>query len=299
MNDLYFDSAGKSIRLSIKEGFNLDRLLMQQYVPSLNISGSAKTVDYSIQVREGNPLFDFDRDRIIYTAPDINNKDIMALLSRNFEYLFFKEGKFSVHSSAFCQDGNATVIAGRSGAGKTTLLLKMLECNPNLKVISGDRTLINDDYALGGTRFINVKGSSLLYEFPELGRRIGVEKFTEAQEQFQFTEDDSPFDYHTGPVPIRHIIYPFKTNGKLEVKKLTYPETLTRFVNQAFHFLDEFPRILLGGQMVLSTPVTENERNLALKQMQTLVSKVDSYAVSGNLDDMQKWIAENLLERKE
>jgi len=299
MNDLYFDSAGKTIKLSIKEGFDLDKLLMQQYIPSLNISGSAETVDYSIQVRAGNPLFDFDRERAIYTTPDINNKDVMALLSRYFEYLFFRDGNFSVHSSAFCQDGNATVIAGRSGAGKTTLLLKMLECNPNLEVISGDRTLINGDYALGGTRAINVKGSSLWYEFPELGRRMGVEGDAEAQKQFQFTEDDSPFEYHVDPVQIKHVIYPFKTNGKLEVKKLTYPGTLTRFVNQAFHFLDEFPRILIGGQMVLSTPITENERNFALKQMQTLVSRVDSYAVSGNLDDMQKWIEENLLERKE
>jgi len=34
----------------------------------------------------------------------------MALLSRYFEYLFFIDEKFSVHSSAFCRDGNATVI---------------------------------------------------------------------------------------------------------------------------------------------------------------------------------------------
>lgn len=299
MNDFYFHSVGETIKLSIKEGFDLDKLVMQQYIPSLTISDSAEIVDYSIQVRAGNPQFDFDKERAIYTTPDMNNKDVMALLSRYFEYLFFREGKFSVHSSAFCQDGNATIIAGRSGAGKTTLLLKMLECDPDLEVISGDRTLINSDYALGGTRVINVKGSSLLYEFPELGRRMDLKEDIEAQEQFQFTEDDSPFDYHSGPSPIKHIVYPFKTNGKLEVKKLTYPGTLTRFVNQAFHFLDEFPRILLGGQMVLSTPITENEKNLALKQMQTFVSRVDSYAVSGNLDDMQKWIAENLLERKE
>lgn len=296
MNDLYFDSTGKTIKLSINESFDLDKLLMQQYIPSLNISSSAETVDYSIQIVEGNPLFDFDKERAIYTAPDMNNKDIMALLSRYFEYLFFREGKYSVHSSAFCRDDKATIIAGRSGAGKTTLLVKMLEENSGLEVISGDRTLIDGNYALGGTKVINVKGSSLLYEFPELGRRIGVEEDTEAQKQFQFNEDDSPFDYHTEQVPIRHIIYPFKTSGKLEVKKLTYPGTLTRFVNQAFHFLDEFPRILLGGQMVLSTPVTENERNLALKQMNSLVSRVDNYAISGSLKDMQKWIAENLLE---
>jgi len=296
MNDLYFDSVGKRIKLSIKEGFDLDKLLMQQYIPSLNISDSAERVDYSIQIMEGNPLFDFDRERAVYTTPDLNNKDVMALLSRYFEYLFFREGKYSVHSSAFCCDDKATIIAGRSGAGKTTLLLKLLEKDSELEVISGDRTLINGDYALGGTRVINVKGSSLLYEFPELGRRIAIEEDTEAQKQIKLTEDGSPFRYCSERATIKRIIYPFKTSGKLEVKQLGYPERLTRFVNQAFHFLDEFPRVLLGGQMFLSTAITEDEKNLALKQMNTLVSRVDSYAISGSLDDMQKWITETLLE---
>ncbi len=296
MKELYFDSVGKRIKLSIEENFDLDKLLIQQYIPSLNISDSAERVNYSIKIMDGNSSFDFDRERAIYTTPDINNKDVMALLSRYFEHLFFREGKYSVHSSAFCHNNKATIIAGRSGAGKTTLLLKLLEEDSGLEVMSGDRTLIDGDSVLDGTKIINVKGSSLSYEFPEIGKRIGIEEDTEAQKQFKFTEEDSPFCYRSERATIKNIIYPFKTNGKLEVKKLDYPSKLTRFVNQAFHFLDEFPRVLLGGQMVFSTPITEDERNLVLRQMNTLVSTLDSYAISGSLDDMQKWIAETLLE---
>jgi energy-coupling factor transporter ATP-binding protein EcfA2 len=296
MNDLYLDSIGKRIKLSIDGNFDLDKLLMQQYIPSLNISDSTERVDYELQVLKGNPAFDYDQRRAIYTVPNIDNNDVMALFSRYFEYLFFKDRKYSVHSSAFCRDDETTIIAGRSGAGKTTLLLKLLEEDSGLEVISGDRTLIDGDYALGGTRVINVKGSSLLYEFPELGRRMGIEEDTGAQEQFRLTECNSPFKYRTKPAIIKNIIYPFKTSGELEVKQLGHPSRLTRFVNQAFHFLDEFPRILLGGQMVLSTPITEDEKNIALIQMNSLISGVDSYAISGSLEDMQKWIAETLLE---
>lgn len=290
MKEIGFNSAGKSIRLSIEDYFNLDESLMKQYIPSLNVSNKIERVNYTIQVIKGDSSFNFNEERAVYVTQGINNNDVMALLSRYFEYLFFKEGKYSVHSSAFCHNNEAVVIAGRSGSGKTTLLLKLLEKNSELGLISSDRTLISNSYVIGGTKIINIKGSSLLYEFPDIWKRMALGERVEAQEQFRLIEENSPFKYHTDPVLIRCIIYPYKTNGELETKKLQYPNNLTRFANQAFYFLEEFPRILIDGKIVLSTPIKDSDKNLTLKQIDLLVSNVDSYTLSGKLEDMQEWI---------
>ena len=271
----------------------LERLL-KQYIPGVKITQttSGKENHYEIVIKEGSPSFNINNDRAIYTTPKISEEDIMALSSRITEYLWSKKGIYSVHSSAININDKTILMPGRPGAGKTTLMLALVKRFPEAKIISGDRTLIDNKIIVEGTKTLNFIASSLEEEFPYYSNLL---KEYKKKNRVTFPAEKSPFTYHFEPTDISAIIYPQKHPGKFIGKEIQGVSNLIRFSNQAYYFLDEFPRLLIGALIPITTPLHDEEKQKTLYEMKRLTDTTPSYFTSGTLTDIVNFVESEIL----
>ena len=271
--------------------------LLKQYIPDVKFDDlfplkSTYDMTFPITIEKGEPFYQTNPLGVRYRTPEIVRGDVMALVSRHAEYLWANKGIYSVHSSSVNIDGKTILIPGRSGAGKTTLMMELIKKFPQTKIISGDRTLIDNEEIVGGTKLLNFIASSLKEEFPYMADVLDT--YT-VRDRIRLAPENSPFDYQQEPAITDAIVYPQKHSGKFIVQELEGIPKFTRFVNQGYHFLDEFPRLLLGIMEPLSTPVTNEDRKRVLDEMRNLTDKTPSYALAGKLTEMVDFIRREVL----
>ena len=273
------------------------KMLLKQYIPDVKFDDifsleSTHDTTFPITIEKGKPFYQTSLQGVKYRTPEIIKGDVMALVSRHAEYLWVNKGIYSVHSSSVNIDGKTILIPGRSGAGKTTLMMEIIKNFPQTRIISGDRTLIDNEEIVGGTKFLNFIASSLKEEFPYMADVLDT--YT-VRDRIRLAPENSPFDYQQEPAITDAIVYPQKHSGKFIVQELEGIPKFTRFVNQGYHFLDEFPRLLLGIMEPLSTPVTNEDRKRVLDEMRNLTDKTPSYALAGKLTEMVDFIRKEVL----
>lgn len=272
--------------------------LIRQYIPDVKIEESIDkiiiepTKDFLIKIQEGKPIFNISNEEAIYSTQKIISEDIMAITSKISEYLWSKKGIYSIHSSAVRIDDKTILIPGRSGAGKTTFMMELIKRRPDTKIISGDRTLIDNEMIVAGTKILNFNAASLAEEFPYFSEILRNYKF---ENRVTFSPEQSPFNYHFEPTGIDAIVYPQKHSGNFMGIELNGTPKLTRFVNQGYYFLEEFPRLLVSNLMPLTTPVAYKERQKILHKMKQLTDSTPSYATSGKLSDIVDFVEREIL----
>jgi hypothetical protein len=267
--------------------------LLKQYIPDVRFDDSvSQNSAFVIVIEEGEPFYQTSPKGVVYRTPEINRGDVMAVVSRHAEYLWANKGVYSVHSSSINIDGKTILIPGRSGAGKTTLMMNLVKNFPQAKLISGDRTLVDGREIVGGTKLLNFIASSLREEFPDL---IKILDTYTVGDRIRLDQEHSPFSYQQEPTNINAIVYPQKHPGKFTDQELKGIPRLTRLVYQGHHFLDEFPRLLLGIMEPLSTPVTQEDRKRVLAKIKDLTDNTPSYVIAGNLVDMVDFIEREIL----
>jgi uncharacterized protein YlzI (FlbEa/FlbD family) len=281
----------KSQRFSLELVVNnqIDLEPLQQYLPSC-IELIDGVPDMTLEFVNGNKgVIQLSNDRLIIETKEMH-KDVLTAASRYLEHLYFRDGCYSVHSAAFSLHGKAVLLPGRSGAGKTTVLLDLLLKNADYDFISADRTVIEKNKIIAGTTRVNMRGSSIRDEIPAIQNQLKNVDFSEDQD-YVFSASQLGFNVNQKETPIFLIVYPQKENSKLRVKRLPYPDVCTRLANQSFYFLEEFPRILFGANKLVPCITSEDLKNQVLKEINHLTNLVDSYAVSGRLEDITEWVS--------
>ena len=235
--------------------------LIRQYLP-VGV-GSGFIDSYVVSVREGSFAFFNDGCGAFYRSDVVLKEDVMALVSRHAEYLFQRNGCYSVHSGGVVVGGEALLLAGRVGVGKTSLTLELAKSGYG--VLSTDRVLIKRNEVISGSHYVN---SQL-----DRGSVFG--------DDFYYVNDE---------VRVGLLVYPFLRDASLQWRKLAYPENITRFANQIFYFLDEFPRLLVGSEVPFVTPSSVYDRGVVFDYAKDLVKNLDCYVVSGRKEEVAKWI---------
>lgn len=285
-----FSSVGKGIELIIDDDSLIDALQLGKYIPEMKECGCVS--DYRIKYVRGDAFLGFGRDEVICRSRDLFRKDVMALLSRSLEYLFFKDRIYSVHSTSVYKGGHMVLFPGRSGSGKTNLQMKIAENNDDISLFSCDRTVIEGKTAISGTKVLNINNNSLERYFSNIKEKVvtlpGDTKSTLGEEVLEYR-------FYQGTAEIGAIVHPFVTDSRLEANELKADRKLRKMANNSFYFIDEFPRLMLGPRKVIQTPVELKQKDDVLERIYDLVSSVPNYEVSGRLEDVKKWAIDNVM----
>lgn len=109
---------------------------------------------------------------ISYDKNRITDSSIVRIGLVLLEKVLSENNKIIVHSACVSKDDEAIYFLGRSGTGKTSVVLDLC-LNKGFRLVGNDRIIIgmDDDGKLcsyEGTKFINLRYSSIFYNCPQL-----------------------------------------------------------------------------------------------------------------------------------
>lgn len=108
---------------------------------------------------------------IDYPAEYISDSNIAYISRYLIEKQFAEKSMSTCHSACVEKDGKAILLLGDAGSGKTSVALNLCLYH-GFNLISNDQTLIGVKngrlYAFGGTKFLNLRHSSVAENIPSL-----------------------------------------------------------------------------------------------------------------------------------
>lgn len=255
-------SRNNIIRLITQKEHELEKMV--QYIPDARIINHSEVYHFTLRFTKDKPKLVTKPDEIIISSEEENPKDIVTASSRILEHLLFLNGQYSVHSSAFSiNDSVGILLPGQARTGKTMTMIDMCK-NGCYKVISSDRTVIENDSMIAGTKVINTS-----------------DKIYSANQSLQV---------QMLPATLVEIIYPLISNVDATIKELNPTEAFTRLVNQSFYFLEEFPRVIFATTQLFPNITPEVYKNNMLLKMKKLSETVPSISIAGRSEDIKDYI---------
>lgn len=105
-------------------------------------------------------------------------KQLLSIIYQVAELERQENNRYMLHASAVSSPAGTVVLVGDAGAGKTSLMLKLC-LQAKYKMVSNDKVVIgwkyDEPYVEKGSRFLNLRKSSIDIYHPELGKYFGTE----------------------------------------------------------------------------------------------------------------------------
>ncbi|MBN2202834.1 MAG: hypothetical protein JW700_01420 [Candidatus Aenigmarchaeota archaeon] len=277
--------------IDANSGFVLPDLKVKER-PESKVIGSIKVKSADGNSMKSNGYKDFllntkygDRQRAM---------DATMLSSHLLEESMVKEGRYSFHSSAITDGNDAIVIGGSASSGKTTTMLSSCLKDPEkIKIYSGDRTVIDGQDAIAGTKQLCIRLGSLLYELPELKQLISKDGIKDPWDSSTVVApEDLGLHADYGPRKIKYFVYPRKGDHELEASIIKDDRAILRLHQDICAFSGTHPNVILGQRMVLpDSELDASDRQKRLDHTVSLADEVPLIAVSGRLEDIGTYVA--------
>lgn len=141
-------------------------------------------------------------------------------------YLLEKEladqGKMTTHSACIEKNGKAVLVLGEAGSGKTSLALNLC-MREGYTLISNDQTVIGMKgeklFAFEGTKFLNLRYSSIKENLPELVHIFGKDEVENWAQKVTVQASDIGIEEQNNETEIDQVIQLHVDNREKDVKE--------------------------------------------------------------------------------
>ncbi len=240
----------------------------------------------------------FENKRNLIHLEDYDKKllinDTLMVASRLSDELLIKDKVYPIHSSCVAKNESAVLLIGSSSTGKTTTALKTCIDDNEISFYSGDKTLLEDNFVVGGTKRVHVRKGSVLFELPYLKSYFEVEDNDKVWDEYIHLrassiglQEDSEKKY------IEAIVIPKKVSSGLKIKKLNKDESFLRIHENMTHFL-YYPHVLKGQKAPITQFLLDNDDRLYITEYADNISSLPTYNVSGSLEEISKFVRQLL-----
>lgn len=166
---------------------------------------------------------DENKIQLHYPIEELTKSNIIYSSRYLLEKQWGEKGKTTCHSACVEKDGKAVLILGNEGAGKTSVALNLC-MKYGYSLISNDQTIIGKENgvlkAFGGTKFINLRYTSVKENIPSLINIFGDKEVEEWVEKVTVMARDLGIKEISGEVPIEQVIRVHTDNRIEKLKSL-------------------------------------------------------------------------------
>ena len=247
---------------------------------------------YNIYCFEGPKKFEYDQKNFLIQGDYSTRQlalDAIMLTSYLGEILAIKDTSCSFHSSAVSDGENIILIAGPAGSGKTTTLVKA--CEEGLNLYSTGRTIIKDDLAIGGTKYLLMREGTLNYDFKKSCDGIVVNPESGPWDRIVGVSPESvDFPVDEGEKKIKDIVLLRRGNHGLKKYTLKKDTALLRLYENLLHFVDVYPNMILGQKEPMPRFLQGSYRKEILKYAKYLAEEISLTVLAGNMDEISNEI---------
>lgn len=259
MGKILLDSLGAKITIDTDEHDRLYSLFDQMgiycHFPDVKVSNVSFCEDYNIHYTnnsERNFYYDGNNVVVNYPMDEINDgHSLLYLAGPLIEKQRQERKNLTCHAACLSKNGEAVLLLGPKGSGKTLMTLNMLINGYSL--IANDISVIDYSlkdalYALGGSKFINLRRYVIEKELPEFADDLVVDSEYDYYDNIILDPNTVGFSIEKNRVPItRAYILNVNNNfnslelsmGNSLISKLYLSEDFSRYIRgSAFHFIN-------------------------------------------------------------
>ena len=220
----------------------------KQYMELCNKFSSKKNVrfygdEYKVKHIEKDVIYLIDKNSVI--IHDNNRFAIIGLteFSKNHIVYLIREAIYEeyiiknyllIHSAAFAENNNSSLLIGRPGAGKTTLLLEFL-LNSNYDYISNDLVGCIKNNAMASIIPVRIANGTM--------SRFDNKEYTDLKEKKTINLNDFLLMFNLNiknNIPIKNIIFPkFNIDGEFCIKEVIFDTSMDILKGQVLNFNDD------------------------------------------------------------
>lgn len=308
MNKFILDSLGAKILIcsTTSELYALfKRMDIFCHVPDIQISKTDEEFkDYNVYYSddekkefyyEGNNAF------INYPLNEMNSgHSLLYIAGPLIEKRRQENNSLTCHAACLSKNGEAILLLGPKGSGKTTMTLNLLMNGYSL--VSNDICVIDYNnphqlYALGGSKFINLRKSVVERNLPELATSLQSNSEFNYKDNLIFTPEQLGFEVEQNKVPITRT-YILNVNNNFKslqvdtstsiISKLYLSEDFSRYIRgSAFSFINS-----QNGNIEGYIPSMDNEE-LCLAREQMINALINEQRVSnlnGSVEEVKDFL---------
>lgn len=204
-----------------------------------------------------------------------------ALLSKFLERELNESGRYSFHSSCVGYKNQAVIILGQSGSGKSVVSFACHLYDPDCKVISGERTVVEINRVISGTTGITLRHGSILYQLPN----IGIEVQSTGNIWTNQSKIDLPNEIFMTPYEIKAIYLLHLSEFKLNVELMEGPDKFIQLYDNLVYFSDYFPTISVGQYKPVPNLSTIERQNARIAFVKHIID-IPLYSISGQINEV-------------
>jgi len=295
MPESLLQSAGITIAFRSEE-FAPDEFINvgSRWIPSLRrLYERPDSADISIDCDLGqNRLEYFENGFVIRGSYDKYHVllDAAALLSRFLERELNRRKRYSFHGSCVVDQDKAFLLLGPEGVGKTTAAAACCLRKPTIRILSSDRTVVEDNLAIAGTTTLTFRKGSLVHELPQLvGGTISGDDLWDNKVSVDFSSALCSTACRLAG------FFFIRTSGMWSpMRLLTGPEKLVKLYDQLTYFAQAFPSISVGQRQPVPIFFSYETEGARIEYATELVRSIPAYVVSGSLDQVVTALLENI-----
>lgn len=308
MNKFVLDSLGAKILFcsTTSELYGLFKKMgIFSHIPDIKLSETEeKFNNYTVYYNDSEKReFHYDGNNAIINYPlsEMNNgHSLLYIAGPLIEKRRQENNSLTCHAACLSKNGEAILLLGAKGSGKTTMTLNLLMHGYSL--VSNDICVIDYNnphqlFALGGSKFINLRKSVIERNLPELATSLKSNSEFNYKDNLIFTPEQLGFEVEQDKVPITrtyilNVNNNFKslqvdTNASL-ISKLYLSEDFSRYIRgSAFYFINS-----QNGNIEGYIPSMDNEE-LCLSREQMINNLINEKRVanlSGNVEDVKSFL---------
>lgn len=253
MNKFVLDSLGAKV-LICSTTFELYSLFQKMnifsHLPDMQISSPNEDFkDYTVYYSESEERqFHYEKNNVFISYP-LNEMDnghsLLYIAGPLIEKRRQENSSLTCHAACLSKNGEAILLLGSKGSGKTTMALNLLMHGYSL--VSNDICVIDYSnpqqlYALGGSKFINLRKPVIERSIPELTDFLQGNSEFNYKDNLVFTPKQLGFEVERNRVPITRM-YILNVNNNLESLKIDTSASIT----SKLYLSEDFSRYIRGS----------------------------------------------------
>lgn len=236
---------------------------------------------------------------IYYPGKNLTDSNIAYVSRYLIEKQFAENSMATCHSACVEKDGKAILLLGGSGSGKTSVALNLCLYH-NFSLISNDQTLIGLEngilYAYGGTKFLNLRYSSISENVPSLIGLFNCDNIESWSDKIIVQASDLGINEQYNPVEITEIYILHvdnRENNFYEKKGDNWAHNFNLYQNLTENIRNSNSAIVdIKGHPIGYVPSYDSENNFLKRvEMIELIDNNPNYKyLSGSLNEILEYI---------
>lgn len=203
--------------------------------------------------------------------------DLWHLLYSILRRELFSRNLYSVHASCLGVS-NHLLLFGHTGAGKTTVSMRLLNDFPDIKLFSGNKTVVSLDenlVAVAGTRSVSIKSDDQV-KYPGL-----ISSATHFSDRSAFTLSENKYE-SLSKVLIKGICLVRIDDGLNQTLSINYPSslhTLYPFFTDSVYA----DTVMCDGQKVFSGEIPQPSKDKLSQQLSKILKTSQVFSIRGSV----------------